>query len=370
MAKHCRDAIRSFAAPKVFASLRSSGKRNNCRIRFSNWYQNLISSVPPIKPEDPQHTIGLVKVSLISVAMTDEANLTLLRSPGILWQRTIEQTQHAIASGALVSIPTTHTWIEQDGALFLVRIVKNLIRKAEAQREQKQTEAKTGRLFDPFLPYDPDLFVVDVSKTHLCLLNKFNVADHHLLIVTRAFEEQEALLTLQDFEALRTCLAELNGLAFYNGGEAAGASQRHKHLQLVPLPFVEDGVRLPIDSLINPIVSQDSITVIPQFSFVHAFMRCDLLSKPEASCDRYHQLLKAIGIRTDQPMQSGAYNFLATQDWMLVVLRSQASYASIPVNSLAFSGALLVRNLEQLELLKQLQPLTLLKNVAVAIAPS
>ena len=46
------------------------------------------------------------------------------------------------------------------------------------------------------------MFVADVSDTHLCLLNKFNVIEHHLLIVTRKFEHQETLLTVRDFQAV------------------------------------------------------------------------------------------------------------------------------------------------------------------------
>ena len=55
--------------------------------------------------------------------------------------------------------------------------------------------------------------------------------------MTRAFEEQTDLLNLEDFAALWFCLQEIDGLAFFNGGKIAGASQRHKHLQLIPLPF-------------------------------------------------------------------------------------------------------------------------------------
>ena len=81
------------------------------------------------------------------------------------------------------------------------------------------------------------MFVADISPTHVCLLNKFNVIDHHLLVVTRAFEEQDAAINAADFAALWVCMAEVDGLAFYNGGKLAGASQRHKHLQIAPLPW-------------------------------------------------------------------------------------------------------------------------------------
>lgn len=54
---------------------------------------------------------------------------------------------------------------------------------------------------NPFLPYDEDLWVSHLSRTHTLLLNKFNLTDHHLLVVTREFEEQEVPLTVEDIGA-------------------------------------------------------------------------------------------------------------------------------------------------------------------------
>ena len=99
------------------------------------------------------------------------------------------------------------------------------------RRNRTAPPSIVGRHFDPFLPYEPEMFVADISPTHVCLLNKFNVIDHHLLVVTRAFEEQDAAINAADFAALWACMAEVDGLAFYNAGKLAGASQRHKHLQ-------------------------------------------------------------------------------------------------------------------------------------------
>jgi ATP adenylyltransferase len=49
---------------------------------------------------------------------------------------------------------------------------------------------------------------------------------------------------------------------------------------------------------------------------------------------------------------------------MLIVLRSHEEFESISVNSLGFAGALLVRNQQQMQLLKDYGPMTILKNVA------
>ena len=52
-----------------------------------------------------------------------------------------------------------------------------------------------GKNFGVSYDYEVDLFVADISPTHVCILNKFNVVDYHLLIITRAFESQENLLS-------------------------------------------------------------------------------------------------------------------------------------------------------------------------------
>jgi ATP adenylyltransferase len=290
--------------------------------------------------------------------------------PGTLWTRVIEQTQYALECGSLQSIATDYQFIEQDGISFLVRILSNLTRKDEAKKQQEQSSVTSGKEFNPFLPYEKDLFVADLSDTHLCILNKYNVVPHHLLIITRDFEDQESWLTLQDFEALWTTLAEIDGLAFYNGGKTAGASQRHKHLQVVPFPLVPGEASIPIAPALSSAQFQDSLGKLPKLPFLHGFAKLDpaWANSPtkaaKATRECYRGLLEAVGLPVEGDRQSGAYNLLATREWMLVIPRSQESFESIAVNSLGFAGAMLVRNERQLNLLKQYNPMTILRNVA------
>ncbi|WP_426774209.1 ATP adenylyltransferase family protein [Lusitaniella coriacea] len=295
-------------------------------------------------------------------------------APGMLLERLKTQTEYALRCGALQSIPTDYEFVESDSIRFLVRILTNLTRKDEAQREQAQKTAVSGKEFNPFLPYEEDLFVADISPTHLCLLNKYNVVEHHLLIITRAFEAQDTWLTLQDFEALAVCMAEFEGLAFYNGGTLAGASQRHKHLQIVPLPFGLGDARIPIEpELVKALTqSQGGIAQSSSFPFVHAIAPLEpqwLDSPTQAAChylERYQRLLEAVGLSQDKEssQQSGAYNLLVAREWMFLIPRSRESFQSIAINSLGFAGALLVRNAEQMQFLKEVSPLTILQNVA------
>ncbi|WP_036483455.1 phosphorylase [Myxosarcina sp. GI1] len=296
-------------------------------------------------------------------------NSAKLLESGTLWTKLKQQTKLARERGALQSIKTEHKFIEQDGITFVVHTLSSLARKETAKQKQKQHEIKTGKRSDPFLPYEKDLFVGNLSSTHFCLLNKFNVVEHHLLIVTRAFEEQTDLLNLNDFEALHICMQEIDGLAFYNGGKIAGASQAHKHLQLLPLPIIPNLKGVPIDKAIAEANFNSPLATISNFTFRHAIALLDKNYTPQMMLDNYYALLEKVGFDIDKNVvkQPGAYNLLVTNNWMLLVPRSQEAYHGIAVNSLGFAGSLFVRDRAAWELLQSIAPIEVLHNVAIEL---
>ncbi len=296
--------------------------------------------------------------------MTSRQQLTA----GTLWPLLVSRTQRAIARGVLQPIQTRQVFIDDSGVRFVVRQVSSLERKGK--KGQKEFDV-TG---NPFLPYENDLFVADISPSHLALLNKFNVIEHHLLIVTRHFEEQEALLTFADLQALWSCMAEFEGLAFYNGGRVAGASERHKHLQIVPLPLTDEGPAVPIEPLLVAANLGETIVTIPGLPFVHAYTRLDSTlvqcarGAADVTLERYHALLNAVGLpalrKAGGLRQSAPYNLLITRNWMLLVPRSKEYFHSISVNALAFAGSLFVRNEEQMKAVSAAGPMKVLQQVA------
>lgn len=281
--------------------------------------------------------------------------------PHTLWSKLETQTQHGLTTGALRPIDTQHEIISDGGVAFIVRTLTNLNRKAQARKVQ--TKKKTN----PFLPYDQNLYVTDVSDTHICLLNKFNVVDHHFLIVTQAFESQLNWLTLADFKALHRCLTDVAGLFFYNGGSAAGASQPHKHLQIVPQTSME----VPIETAIQATNFIDGMGQSPQLPYAHRIAKLPANSGATQWLQVYRQLLTSLAINDPtgqwQGAQRCAYNLLGTPDWMMVVPRHRDDYLRISVNSLGFAGSLLVKNQEQMVQLKEIGPMTLLKEVGQAL---
>lgn len=300
----------------------------------------------------------------------------------MLQTRITKATDHALRAGALRPIATRYEIIPDGGVNFIVRVLDNLAHKEEADRQQLNACATAGAQFNPFLPYDRDLFVAELSETHVCLLNKYSVTDHHLLIVTREFEEQESAITARDFAALWKVLAEVDGLAFYNAGSVAGASQRHKHLQLVPLPLAPQGPRIPIETLIDaasraPLPAaagegqkgSELARSVPELCFRHAFtaLHPDWIKSPEPAgaetARRCEALLQALGLGSKGAGYS-AYNLLLTRRWMLAVPRAQEKFENISVNALGFAGALLVRNGEQLARIRKTGPMSVLRGVS------
>jgi len=285
---------------------------------------------------------------------------------GTLWHSMVRTTEHALTSGALRSFPTVHAFIEDGGVRFFVRVMVSLREKSVARTKQDA---------DPFLPPEKDLTVADITDTHVAVLNKFNVVDHHLLIVTRHFEDQDSLLTLLDFEALWLCMAEYNGLGFYNGGREAGASQQHKHIQMVPLPLASAGPPVPIAPLLAGPGRIASVGTIPAFSFLHSYVRLrpGIADRPRDSAietfELYSAMLKSVGMGTPGtsvlPRQSLPYCLLITREWMLLVPRSREHFENISLNSLAYAGSFFVGNKEQLERLREFGPINALRTVSM-----
>ncbi len=290
--------------------------------------------------------------------------------PGTLWQRITDQSRLAIERGVLHTIATEQTFVEDNGVAFVIRVVSSLARKEQNRRMQQVARDRTH--INPFLPPEPALFVGGVSSTHLAVLNKFNVITHHLLIVTRRFEHQDTLLNESDFTALWRCLGEFPSLGFYNGGAVAGASQAHKHLQLIPLPLAATGVHIPMLPLLRSSSPNGRVGVCDRLPFRHAFVRLGPpVGEPGLLRKLYWAMLEAAGLdpvkRADDAHQCGPYNLLATVEWMLLIPRSKEYFDAVSINGLGYAGSLFVKNQEQAALIKRHGPMSVLTEVGFGI---
>jgi ATP adenylyltransferase len=272
-----------------------------------------------------------------------------------LWPEVRQRSATALLSGALQPLASELVALEERGIEFQLRVL--------APR-QPLPPAPPGH--DPFLPWEPALFVTDVSDAYVCLLNKYPLLRHHTLLTTRAFAEQEEPLGRGDFEALWLCLAERDALGFYNAGPLAGASQRHRHFQLVP-PLVAGVATTPLDDALESVRFDAAVGSVPGLPFLHAFAWLrdlgELATRDAAGAlaALYREMARAFGC--EKPGRP--YNLLVTREWLLFVPRSRERWEGISVNALGFAGALAVPDHAALARLRGVGPLTLLRNVGV-----
>jgi len=59
------------------------------------------------------------------------------------------------------------------------------------------------------------------------------------------------------------------------------------------------------------------------------------------------------------------YNLLITRDWMLLVPRRRECFHDVSLNALAFAGALLAKDPQQMQRLLEADPLQVLAHVAI-----
>lgn len=276
----------------------------------------------------------------------------------------------AIASGALLPIPTRVHLLQDEGIPFAVRVNENVARKNRTAGDNRRAQ------HDPFAPpYEPELHVGAISRTHVLLLNKYNVLPDHLLLVTRANLPQTDLLDATDLEAALLALAAFDGLVFYNGGHEAGASQRHKHLQLVPLPLSPGPNPVPFTPLLEGLEFEQGIAHCRQLPFRHAVSRIppEWWQAPHVHASSalaaWERLWRAIEYEiTREQEQPVPYNLLMTREWMWLVPRSRGEYEGIGVNALGYAGALLVRDDAEHDRLMRVGPARLLTRTGISPA--
>lgn len=326
--------------------------------------------------------------------MGESTTLTTKLTGQTLWQQVEKVTESALACGALKSIPT-HSEIREisytestcDGSTpnnglfnggkvnFQVRVVENLERKTKEVQPPPNTKGPdtkdpNKKPFNPFLPYEPALYVGELSDHYRCLLNKFNVMNHHILMVTSKFVPQQTPLNVEDFLAVQICLQARDGLAFYNGGPIAGASVKHKHLQLIPLPLSDEST-FPFDKPLSSAAATDepSSTALP---FPHRLITTNitdttsteaLKEAAEINCKNYHRLLANLKLSVGTDGMMAPHNMLMTRKHLWVVPRTKESHQGLALNALGFAGMLLVKDTIQLGKLDSIGCMELLKAV-------
>ncbi|ORX82838.1 hypothetical protein BCR32DRAFT_292394 [Anaeromyces robustus] len=262
--------------------------------------------------------------------------------------------EKSLNNGFLTFISSVEERIRINKINYQIRCIPSLKKK---QNNLDKGQEVPKKKFNPFLPYDENLFVQKTPNNfHNILLNKFSVIKYHILLTTVDFQSQLDPLNAHDLESMWWTLNSIEKgnykeLAFFNCGADSGASQPHKHLQILAIDKgVED--MPPVNDIIieeGQKFEKGKIFKISQYKLNHG---CILFPKderitPENLLNYYNDLLSIVP-------SGSSYNFLCTLDWMLVVPRSKETYNErISINSLGFAGMVLVKSNEDIDLIKE-----------------
>jgi len=336
-----------------------------------------------------------------------------------LWDKIKKVSERATQIGAIEKIESSPLFIHENGIKFMVSVAKSLLKRPFNFQKSVSTENLSPNLaakeilqppkkfIDPFLPCDKDLFVQELCGTHNLVLNKFNVSNYHSIIATKEYEKQTDPLNKFDFKAIWECIIDCNMLCFFNCGPSSGASQPHKHVQLLVTPFhtcdeensnnsnnrIEqdiDYLKCPIESIIKLYKEpKETIFQIEQLPFKNACIyykkeKIESMDKDQLSIyfeNHYRSLLDHLNLNivnnkdnnnnnsnenddTTTTDDFKSYNFIMTKEWMFMIPRSCYQAKGISINSVGFTGAILVRKEEELDTIKSYGIMNILKDVS------
>jgi ATP adenylyltransferase len=274
---------------------------------------------------------------------------------GRLLQAALARSDAAERCGALVPLHTERVELAGCEPFVLRRLLS----------ETPKHLRSAGPNPNPFLPWDPELEVERLSAEHVLILNKFPVQRGHVLLITQSWQPQAGWLQPSDWQALAGVEADTAGLWFFNSCAAAGASQPHRHLQLLPRSQAEVSCPLAAACIAQLEGSQ------PAWPWQYRLSRRQCVGTPAAAEELmalYHRHQRELGLGEPahqvQPLQP--YNLLFDPNWFMTVVRRQEHWSGMSINALGFAGCLLVTPESDTEWLQRHGPLALLEAVALA----
>ena len=220
-----------------------------------------------------------------------------------------------------------------------------------------------GPKINPFNPWDRVLEIDYITNNHVLILNKYPVQRGHLLLITNHWESQSSWLTRKDWSAISKVNSDTSGLWFFNSCAIAGASQTHKHIQLIPK--IDKNNICPRNQWFKQkLITSDYYNCknisIKQLT-LEDWKNSDLLyAKYKKCCE---ELL--IGNKDLDDLPKIAYNIVFTNEWLALVLRSRESYKGFNINGLGFAGYILSTKESDLVWLNKSGPEELLAKVSL-----
>lgn len=154
----------------------------------------------------------------------------------------------AKTNGDVNFYPTQVAVLKIGSVPFQLRFSPSLANKPKGPPPASDGPGNKAKPFNPFEDPPPTALISELQPGHRLVLNKFAIVPEHFLLITRAFKQQTHLLGADDLAAAHACARAYHEdggqelFVFFNSGEHSGASQPHRHLQLLPADKMREGL--------------------------------------------------------------------------------------------------------------------------------
>ncbi|TLD30005.1 putative phosphorylase [Venturia nashicola] len=267
-----------------------------------------------------------------------------------------------VEQGNLIYGPSTVTSIVDDGIPFEFRVCPAFREKPQPKEKSSEEPVKMmGEGSD--LQEDPTIEITRINGTHILIYNKFCISKSQMMIVTaNSYHRQHDPLDGDDIEAARMVLLSLASphFIFFNDGVIAGASRKHKHLQVL---------RMPKDSM-DLLVSKDSSKDFPKLPY--KYFSIDFADKAQPSKELLHKMYQNLlnqceGLLPGKQGESVPHDVILTKNWMMVIPRSKRNFeGSSDVNAAGMLGMIWLKYDEEVDKWKELGPARVLRQLGVS----
>ena len=268
------------------------------------------------------------------------------------WKKALHQTQLSINDESLYPLKTR---------IITSDLYQNndfIIRKLDTLNFNK--ERIYGPKQNPFCPWDKILEIDKIDDDHQLILNKYPVQKGHILLITNNWKPQNGWLDINDWKAIQKVNKDTSGLWFFNSSPIAGASQPHRHFQL--LRRAKDEISCPREKwFLEMKLDKDRDSKLKKNIFVSKF---NFLENSISLYELYLELCMKLGLgdTISDLKPRYPYNLLITNKWIAIIKRSNDHIHGFSINGLGFAGYLLVTEKSDINYLKKFGPEKLLES--------
>ena len=264
----------------------------------------------------------------------------------IYWEKALQKTKISINFNSLFPLKTV------DITKHLYKGDDFVIRELDITKFKKNT--LIGPKINPFKPWDNILEIDSIGNDHQLILNKYPVQLGHILLITNEWKEQNGWIDFKDWEAIKIVNKDTTGLWFFNSGPLAGASQPHRHIQLLrrepsELSCPRENWILKFCNLNNKNDKFAKNIIVKQFS----------KSLNEENIHEIYKVLSnklGLGNPNIDKKPKYPYNLIFTDNWMVLIKRKTDNLHGISINALGFAGYILVTQKSDVTYLKKYGP--------------